>query len=94
MTLKALSLPLVSVVIPTFNDRATLPGTVESVLIQSYKNLEIIIVDDAGTESVSSFLSPEIPGLTIYRHDSNRGVAADLEQLRCLESIPAQQRGV
>ena len=76
MTLKALSLPLVSVVIPTFNDRATLPGTVESVLSQSYKNLEIIIVDDAGTESVSSFLSPEIPGLTIYRHDSNRGVAA------------------
>ncbi len=45
--------PLISVIIPTY-DRAGIIGIpLKSVLKQSYKNLEIIVVDDASTEPVN-----------------------------------------
>jgi glycosyltransferase involved in cell wall biosynthesis len=42
--------PLVSVVIPAYNEEAALPGCLETLGRQTYPNLEIIIVDDGSTD--------------------------------------------
>jgi len=42
--------PLVSVVIPAKDEEANLAGCVQSVSAQSYRNLEIVVVDDRSTD--------------------------------------------
>jgi hypothetical protein len=51
------SLPLVSVIICTYNRCDVLPHALDSVLAQSYRPLEIIVVDDASTDETDSVLS-------------------------------------
>lgn len=43
--------PLVSVIVPVFNTGNTMNETINSVLKQSYKNIEIIVVNDGSTDS-------------------------------------------
>ena len=48
--------PLVSVVIPSFNRYKYLINAVESVKNQSYKNIELIIINDASTDKELSLI--------------------------------------
>ena len=45
------NLPLISVIIPVYNVEQYLEECVNSVLLQTYKNIEIILVDDGSTDS-------------------------------------------
>ena len=49
--------PLVTVYIPTFNRLELLQRAVESVCNQTYKNLEIIVVDDCSTDGTQKYLA-------------------------------------
>ena len=48
--------PLVSVIIPFYNGVSWLEEAVESVFLQNYPNIEIIVVNDGSKEDVSQFL--------------------------------------
>lgn len=47
---------LVSVIIPVYNRQDTISRAVESVLQQTYKNIEIIVVDDGSTDGTITIL--------------------------------------
>lgn len=68
--------PLVTVYIPTFNRVELLKRAVKSVCQQTYKNLEIIIVDDCSKDTTHKFLekiSKQDPRIRYFIKDKNSG---------------------
>lgn len=51
-----LSKPLVSVVIPTYNYAHYLPEAIDSIVSQTYKNLEILVIDDGSTDNTKAVM--------------------------------------
>lgn len=67
--------PLVSVVIPAYNSAKYIKETLESVLRQTYKNLEIILVDDGSTDD-TSLIASEYKKYVKYYYQENKGPGA------------------
>lgn len=51
-------MPTVSVLIPNYNRGRMLQDAVRSVLVQSYQDFEILVVDDGSTEDIPAALAP------------------------------------
>ena len=67
--------PAVSVVIATFNRAAYLPETIDSVLNQSFKDFELIVVDDGSTDDTRAVLAGYGSRLR-YFYQKNAGPSA------------------
>ena len=65
---------LISVVIPTYNRRDKLPACIASVLAQTYRNIEVIVVDDASTDGTERLFDRDTdPRVHYVRYGDNRG---------------------
>lgn len=83
------SMPLVSVLIPTYNRATTLGKTLDSIFSQSLQDFEIILVDDASTDSTPDLLaSYRDSRLHVYRNPTNLGQAGNAERCLSLATAP------
>lgn len=70
--------PLVSVLVPCYKSTAFINRTVESVLMQTYKNWELIMVDDCSPDNTFDILcdiARSDSRIHVYRSDKNNGKA-------------------
>lgn len=72
--------PRVSVILPTYNGTSTLADAVRSILEQDWRDLELIVVDDASTKNIPETLAAFASDvrLRILRNTINSGLAASL----------------
>ena len=69
-------MPKVSFLIATYNRINFLIDCIDSILSQSYKNLEVIVLDDCSTDSTEKVIKEKCGDRVIYhKNDFNRGVA-------------------
>jgi glycosyltransferase involved in cell wall biosynthesis len=75
-------LPLVSVGVPTYNRVKSLERAIDSILAQTYQNLEIVISDNASTDQTEGFVNTLMknePRIRYYRQAKNFGLARNFE---------------
>ena len=71
-----MSLPKVSVVIPTYGGAAHLGEAVQSALNQTWQDFELIVVNDASPDNTDEVMAQfHDPRIRYLRHETNRGVA-------------------
>ena len=67
--------PKVSIILPNYNSSKTIIATINSVLKQSYKNWELIIVDDCSDKKTKDILAKykRIKNIKIFYSEKNKG---------------------
>ncbi len=71
--------PKVSVFIPAYNAVAYIEQAIQSVLAQSCRDYELIVVDDASTDGTAELIKPyqNYPAVRVYHNETNLGVAGN-----------------
>lgn len=69
---------LISIIVPVYNVQKFLPKCLDSILCQSYANIEVIVVDDGstdGSELICDDYAAKDPRITVI-HQSNQGLSS------------------
>ena len=69
---------LVSIITPMYNAKETIESTIASVKAQTYKNWEMIIVDDCSNDGSAAYVeqcASKDERIRLIRHDHNCGIA-------------------
>ena len=70
---------LVSVITPVFNAEKVIGATLESIFNQTYKNIEIVLVDDCSSDNTSKVIEEYCkshPEIVYFRQPANQGAGA------------------
>lgn len=65
-----------SIIIPTFNRAHIITRAIKSVVSQSFQDVEIIVVDDGGTDNTEAVIKELGDGRIIFYKQNNKGVSA------------------
>lgn len=67
---------LVSIIIPSYQSAAFVTKAIDSCLAQTYKNIEIIVIDDGSTDNTKEVVSPYVTDKKIqYIYQPNKGLS-------------------
>jgi glycosyltransferase involved in cell wall biosynthesis len=66
--------PVVSILIVTYNAASVLPNCLESIYKQTYPNLEIIVIDGQSTDSTINILTHNSQHLSYWRSERDNGI--------------------
>jgi len=92
------SYPQVTVLIPCHNEQRTIEQVVRAAAASRYPNLDILVIDDASTDTSPALLEgllPEIPNLRVLKIERNLGkamalklgaLATQAEYLMCIDA--------
>ena len=70
-------MPKVSVIIPTHNRVSLLERAIQSILSQTFYDFELIIINDASTDSTQEMIKEiDHPRIHLINHSKNRGASA------------------
>ena len=74
--------PLVSVILSTFNNSQSINDSVNSILGQTYKNIELLILDDGSTDNTWEKLNKfNDPRVKLFKNKDNIGLTKSLNKL-------------
>lgn len=76
MTYSPSNLPLVSIIIPFYNNPHTINETIESCLDSTYRNIEVIIVNDGSNFHLENIIKPEFINCIKIIDKKNGGVSS------------------
>lgn len=78
--------PLVSVIIPVYNAELFIEKAILSILNQTHKNLEVIVIDDGSTDSSASIISriTQNDARITYLSRENKGLVYTLNEMLSL----------
>lgn len=66
---------LISICIPTYNNELFIADTLRAILNQSYKNIEVIILDDTSTDNTVQIIKSIVdPRITLIQNEKNLGM--------------------
>src|SRR5437879_4238019 len=71
---------LVSIIVPLYNGRMHIQQLLKSIYKSDYRNLEVIIVDDASTDNGLEIVRSEFHGARVIQNQINRGKSWSLNQ--------------
>ncbi len=63
--------PEISVIIPTFQHADTLPACLNSVFNQTFKDFEVIVINDGSTDNTEEIIKPYLNKLTYHKTENN-----------------------
>jgi len=66
--------PLVSIVVPVYNGERFLRASLDSILAQRYRPIDVLVMDDASTDSTASIIASYGERVRAIRQPRNRGI--------------------